>query len=398
MRIAYICADHGVPVFDWKKGCSIHVQEIVRALTQLGHSVDLYATNIGGVVSEDLKGLKIIELPSFDRSLNRAEREIAQLRNNQGIRAALTKGGPYDLVYERYSLWSFAAMEYAADYGIPGALEVNSPLIKEQAQFRGLVNWVSAKQVAERCFASASSVFAVSDAVADYLEQEFEVSENVSILPNGVDADRFIDVCLDRNQHTGRFTVGFVGSLKPWHGVDALVEAFATVHRQAPNSRLLIVGDGPERPSIEKQIAKLNLNGATTLTGSVNPAEVTRLLGEMDVGVAPYPKIRKNYFSPMKVFEYMAAGLPVVVTSAGQLGHIIRDECNGLLCEPGDIGALSEALFCLMRDPALRTRLGRRARRDIEDEHTWQDVASRALAFSAIKVRNTNHEGRRVAP
>lgn len=397
MKIAYVCADHGVPVFDWKKGCSIHVQEIVRALTKLGHSVDIYATNIGGRATGDLENLHVHQLPKLAKNLNRADREQAQLNNNHAIHAALAKGGPYDLVYERYSLWSSAPMEYAEKHGIPGVLEVNSPLIEEQVEFRGLVHRSAARQTAVRCFSSASAICAVSGAVADYLNAEFNVWKNVLVVPNGVDTTRFAQIRRMRRQQSGCFTVGFVGSLKPWHGVGDLIKAFSNIHRYPPYSRLLIVGDGPERNSIENQIRNLKLTDVVTLTGAVDPDEIPRLLGEMDVGVAPYPKLDHNYFSPMKVFEYMAAGLPVVATSAGQLTQIIKDECNGLLCPPGDVSALTEALFCLLRDPAMRIRLGRAARRRISDKHTWQSVASRTLAYSS-KVHQSHDEHRHVAP
>lgn len=382
MRIAYVCADRGVAAFDWKKGCSIHVQEVLRAFRQQGHTVDLYASNIAGEVPDDLQDIEIHHLPVPARHLERAAREQAQIRSNQHLHTVLEHAGPYDLVYERYSLWSFAAMEYAAAQGIPGVLEVNSPLIEEQNEFRGLVDRRGAHHVAERCFSAASSICAVSDRVREYLVSNFDVRDNIIVIPNGVDPDRFSEAFDSRQPRSSRFTVGFVGSLKPWHGVDGLVDAFAAFLPHAPSSELLIVGDGPERPAIEAQIARLNIDDAVTLAGSLRPRNIPNALAMMDIGVAPYPKLVNHYFSPMKVFEYMAASLPVVVTSAGQLGDIIKDECDGLLCEPGDIAALSDAFKCLQRDPALRMRLGRTARRKILKEHTWRNVARRVLQFS----------------
>lgn len=382
MRIAYVCADRGVAAFDWKKGCSIHVQEIVRAFKRLGHTVDLYANNISGEKPQDLRDVVVNQLPKPANGLDRTSREQAQLSSNQRIRAALEKGGPYDLVYERYSLWSFAAMEYAASQEIPGILEVNSPLIEEQYEFRGLVDLNGARCVAERCFSAASAICAVSDHVRDYLLKQFNVRDKVIVVPNGVDPDRFANVFHDRCPQSARFTVGFVGSLKPWHGIDGLIDAFAVVHEHAPQSELLIVGDGPEREAIDAQVNKLKLSAAVTLQGSLRPPEIPNALAAMDVGVAPYPKLANHYFSPMKVFEYMAAGLAVVATADGQLRSIIKDECNGLLCDPGNTRALVDALMCLKRDPALRSRLGRTARRKIVVDHSWRSVASRILSFS----------------
>lgn len=114
-------------------------------------------------------------------------------------------------------------------------------------------------------------------------------------------------------------------------------------------------------------------------TGTVSPDEVPGLLSEMDVAVAPYPEKADFYFSPLKVYEYMAAGLPVVASRIGQLDDLIEHGINGLLVPPGDPYALAEALDSLRRDLELRERLGRTARRDVLRDHTWDAVAARIL-------------------
>src|SRR5260370_5606797 len=150
MRLAYVCADLGVPVYG-RKGCSIHVQEVVRALARQGARVDLFATRCEGVRSPGLEAVRVHELTAVAKG-NPGAREQAALAANPHLRAALDHEGPFDGIYERYSLWSFAAMEYAVDCGVPGLLEVNAPLIAEQAQHRRLMDPAAALQVAERVF------------------------------------------------------------------------------------------------------------------------------------------------------------------------------------------------------------------------------------------------------
>ncbi len=379
MRIAYVCADPGVPVFG-RKGCSIHVQEVIRAFRLEGARIELFATRMGGSPPRDFDGLAHA-LPAPDR-LPSASRERASLAANRALRAALASRGRFDLVYERYSLWSHAAIDAAARQGTPALLEVNAPLIDEQATHRGLVDRENAQRVADRVFDAATALVAVSNGVAEYLVGQGVPPSRVRVISNGVDTGRFgphVSPAWPSGPRT--FTVGFVGTLKPWHGLATLVESFHRVRRAMPEARLLVVGDGPERAGLEAQIAKRGLTGAVRLTGAVDPAEVPGWVASMDVAVAPYPPLGDFYFSPLKVYEYMAGGVPVVASRIGELSALIRDRFTGYLCAPGDAAAFAEAIIAIGRDDVLRDVMGRAARATICERHTWRAVARRLLAL-----------------
>jgi glycosyltransferase involved in cell wall biosynthesis len=381
MRIAYVCADLGVPVFG-RKGCSIHVQEVVRALSEQGATVELFARRLEGEPPPGLETVCTHELPAVPR-VDPAIREQMALAANDDVHALLEREGLFDLVYERYSLWSFAAMEYARDSGTPGLLEVNAPLIFEQAEHRTLVDRIAAELVAERVFGAATALLAVSAEVAAYLQQSRATRGRIHVVPNGVDPNRFppnlTPIC---HGPPGSFTVGFVGTLKPWHGLTTLVEAFALLQRDSTNARLLVVGDGPERSRLEADLAQRGLRDSALFTGAVAPHMVPGLLASMDVAVAPYPKLTNFYFSPLKVYEYMAAGLPIVASRVGQLVELLRHEETGLLYPPGDAPALAAALQRLRTDGALRKRLGSAARAIAFQKHTWAAVARRIIGLA----------------
>jgi hypothetical protein len=108
MRVAYVCADAGIPVFG-RKGCSIHVQEVLGALLEVGAEIDLFTPRGEGAAPAGLKAVRVHGLP-FTRLGAAAIREKAALSRNDHLRAALEYEGPFDLVYERYSLWSHAGM------------------------------------------------------------------------------------------------------------------------------------------------------------------------------------------------------------------------------------------------------------------------------------------------
>ena len=378
MRVAYICTDAGIPVFG-SKGCSIHVQEFLCALLQVGAEVRLYASRIGGTPPAGLHGVEVREL-LVNRAGDAAKRERAAFAANDDLLRALERDGPFDLVYERYALFSFSGMEYARTIGVPGVLEVNAPLIEEQAQYRQLVDREGAESTAHRAFKAASVLIAVSQEVAAYLDQYIEASGRIEVVANGVDTDAFRPRSVAARSHG--FTVGFVGSLKPWHGLADLVEAFSRLRQVAGDARLLIVGDGPERNRLEEDVAARGLVDAVQFTGAVAHSEVPALLALMDAAVAPYPKLANFYFSPLKIFEYMAAGLPIVASRTGQVAQLIEDGVTGLLYEPGDTGAMFEALHCLRRDSQLRGDLGRAARAAILRGHTWRTIVERILRIS----------------
>ncbi|PSR16940.1 glycosyltransferase family 1 protein [filamentous cyanobacterium CCP3] len=381
MRVAYVCADPGIPVFG-QKGCSIHVQEVIRALRYQGATVELFAVRWGGDPPADLADVRRHALPPVPTG-DLALRETAALGNNYPLRAALEAADPFDAVYERYSLWSHSAMDFAQAQGIAALLEVNAPLIEEQAQHRGLIQHQAARRVAERVFQSATAIIAVSEEVRQYLTG-WVSGDRVRVIPNGVNPHRFAKLPLARSP-SATFTVGFVGSLKPWHGLSHLVNAFEQLYRRVPQARLLIVGDGPERDRLEVQLVERRLQSIARCTGAVSPDRVPALLAQMDVAVAPYPASPDFYFSPLKVVEYMAAGLPVVVSDIGQLRHLVVNGVTGLLCPPGDEKALAIALERLWRSPDLRRALGRSARQHILAHHTWDGVAEQILAIAHLQ-------------
>lgn len=372
-----------MPIFG-HKGCSLHAQEVLGAMLRRGAHIDLFSTSADGLPGPGLEALHVHRLPRPPKG-DPAAREQAALAGNQTLHDALVAEPAFDFIYERYSLWSYAAMEFARSAGVPGLLEVNAPLIDEQAQYRVLVDRAAAERVAGRAFAAATALLAVSEEVAAWLEGFPSARGKVQVVPNGIRPERFpLGATPSRPAPAGVFTVGFVGTLKAWHGLSVLVEAFSLLRARQADTRLLIIGDGPERDNIESDLARRGLRDAALLTGAVPPAEVPGLLASMDVAVAPYPALANFYFSPLKAYEYMAAGLPVVASRIGQLRKLIQTGENGLLVTPGDAAELAGALETLKLDPSLRAALGRAGRDTVIHRHSWDAVVERIFALAGV--------------
>jgi glycosyltransferase involved in cell wall biosynthesis len=150
------------------------------------------------------------------------------------------------------------------------------------------------------------------------------------------------------------------------------VESFAQVLQEIPQTRLLLVGDGPARTLVERKIAELGLETAVTITGLLPQAQVPIMLAATDVAVLPYPDLPAElWFSPLKLYEYMAAGKAIVASGAGQIAEILQHDRNGVLVAPGDVAGLARAIVRLLNDPAQRAQLGRNARKQAVERHSW---------------------------
>jgi glycosyltransferase involved in cell wall biosynthesis len=375
MRVAYVCADPGVPVWG-NKGCSIHVQEILRALVRKNMDVHLFAVKRGGTCPA---GLESVSLYLIDRELpNEAgEREQALFGLNDVVNEMLETTGPFDWIYERYALWSFASLEYAQRAGVAGLLEVNAPLVEEQANYRVLVDREQATEATRRAFRSAAAVLPVSEGVADYVRNYGVPPDRIHVLPNAVNrADyncRQPPISGDAAGN-GTFTIGFVGSLKPWHGVDQLISAYSRLWESESRWQLLIAGDGPDRDRLQALARALPAPIAASIEflGMVPHAQIPQFLAALNAAVSPCVS-SDTYFSPLKLFEYMAAGLPVVAARCGQIPSLIQHGVTGLLYNPGDTGELASGLLRLRAEPLLAAQIGIGAQREVFTHHTWDD-------------------------
>ncbi|MGO4956733.1 glycosyltransferase family 4 protein [Luteococcus sp. Sow4_B9] len=370
--VAYVCVDPGIPVFG-TKGASVHIQELVRAWRERGAHVHVYCARRGDDVPSDLADLEVTEVKVRGKG---AEREPGQKQASQQI-AELVKAGGHDLVHERYSLFSqVMAQVRSAQPDLPTVLEVNSPLIDEQRTHRELIDVQGTYTALARQLDAADVVACVSEPVAQWVrDRAAEAGAEpgaVVVTPNGVNTNRITAVEPDLS---GPGVVVFVGTLKPWHGTEHLFTA-ATLAREP--WRLRIVGDGPQREQLEALAAEHQLD--VEMVGAVAPQDVPGHLAGALVAVAPYPASDDHYFSPLKVYEYSAAGLPVVASRIGEIPQVVLDGQTGVLVPPSDPAALAAAIDALVARPERARQLGRAGRDLMERQHSWAHVLAATLA------------------
>lgn len=397
MRIAYVSADRGV-IPSGRGGSATHVRELVRAMVARGNDVTVIATGASG--AGELLGCPVVDPlvdPNADelRSLiqraarhagdeSHAPREAWSLLLNQTVAVALeSMDPPPDVVYERQSLWGTAGLDFARRRGIPHLLEVNAPLVDQQREYRELDLSTAAVAIEEWLLGRSTRVLVTSPALTDYVRSHGGSRARVRVVPCGVPASLLGAERAPRDP--SRFTIGFVGSLKPWHGVDVLLRAFRKLHAKDRCYRLLIVGDGPLREESERYLRMHGLDAFSEMTGSVPPEEVPAWLARMDAGVAPYPELPSFYFSPLKIWEYAGAGVPILASATGDLPQRFPHREAALLHPPGSAGKLAAHVEMLREDPTLGLRLARHARR-IARLHTWERIAARIERIAADAI------------
>jgi glycosyltransferase involved in cell wall biosynthesis len=366
-RLAYLSTDPGV-AYGGTKGAAVHVTEVTGALAAAGAEVLLVACCAAAGAPEPPRGVTLELLPGPGKRSTADERLTAEPARTEWLRERLASFGA-DALYERLGLHSAAGSAAARTLGIPHLVELNAPLLEEAARYRRLDRAPDAERLERAVLAGADVVFAVSAPLAAYAAGRG--ARRVEVLHNAVALERFTPA---RHDGAVRPTAVFAGTLRAWHGTETIAEAWALLGRDAP--RLLVVGDGHGRELLEGVGAHV--------TGAVPHAQVPALLAQAQIGLAPYARAAPDYFSPLKLFEYLAAGLATVAADLPAV-RVIVTEREALLVPRGDAAAFAEAVAALA-DPERRARLGAAGRALVAAEHTWERRARRILAAAARRA------------
>ena len=403
MRIAYVIQNVGISL-DKEVGDAVPVKYTLRGLQQAGHNVSyifLDGRNVVGI--DDVRNLnsyyycpqglsgtrpfKLIE--SFIRRLQRTLRfpYFALFDSLRFYEACIRCLPKYEICHEHQGDFSVGAAVSCARLGIPYILTVSAPPFLElklfNKSYRGLQAWVASRE-ARLVYNIAKKIICVSTSSKQQLIDEWQVDPGkIVVMPNGVDIELFGQKIDSKNVRAkygldSESIVGFVGGFQEWHGIDLLLKSFTKVLNQIPDARLLLVGDGPARPEIEKWIADLDLESKVTITGYVPQNKVPELLAVIDVAVIPYPRFPKElWFSPLKMYEYMAAGKAIVASKYGQIADVLEDGQTGILVQPGNVDEMTKGIIQLLEDDNLRSQLGSNASVQAQSHHSWEQYIAR---------------------
>jgi glycosyltransferase involved in cell wall biosynthesis len=311
-------------------------------------------------------------------------REVRKLRFMgalaRRIRPELERFGP-DVVYERLSLFGASGRAIADHFGAAHVVEVNALLAREDAQWRGLRLASLARRREHAALSGADLRVAVSAEVARDVV-DVAPGPRVLVVPNGVDARTF-SAMPERAAARAALGLaqdatwlGFSGALRPWHGLDRAVDAL--VHLP-PHIHLAVAGDGPVRASIAEQARSRGVDGRVRFLGHLRHDAIPTFLAALDVALAPYPDSADFAFSPLKVYEYLAAGVPTIASDIGQLRELLTPMPGALRVAAGDSVALANGVVHVVSDLGAWRAAATMAREAVLADHSWLRRAAQII-------------------
>ncbi len=361
----FIAADVDLAQSD---GQGVHVISLSRAFAEIGEAVRLLVSRTSQTVpfqaKVEMRAIPNVGFPAF----------VAALRQVRDFRP--------DLIYERrFSPKLGAALSLAT--GVPYYLEINGlPETEQPAAVDGRTP--RRRNPPKTMYRVARQIFVPSQRLANLLAGRLHLPPTrFTVVPNAADLSLFRPT----EKAQARRVLGlslesaivvYVGNLAHWQGLETLVDA-AKHLTQIPRLQILIVGDGPVRGSVIERIASAHVEGTIRLMGALPHEKVPLVLSAADVCVAPFTRVRNDLIgiSPIKLFEYMAAGRPVVASDVAGVREIMQDA--GMLVTPDSPTNLAAAISHLLSNPSKQDELGRRAS-EISQLNSWEDRARTILS------------------
>lgn len=364
----------------------VHINGIVNALKRMDNNVDIVSP-LGDSKKLSTKN----KFQNISKKLPEIIFELLEIFYNfiafRKVKDEF-KYKKYDFIYERYAFLTWVGMRYSQKNKVPFLLEVNftsyTPLVRKRSK----VLLILARYIEKRVFDNAHAIFVVSSFLRDQLISMGVPKEKIVFTPNAVDENVFgydYDVTDIREKYklNQKIVVGYVGGFYCWHGLDLLLKAIKIIERKRKNISLLLIGEGPEKERLRELYKEIKLTSELIFPGMIEYEKLPYYIKALDICVLPD---FNNYGSPVKIFEYMAMGKPVVAPRLGPLEDVINDGKDGLLFEKGSIDKLAGCIEKILSDSSLYSKISNNAKGTIMRQHLWKHNVEKILkAYSNLK-------------
>lgn len=389
MKILYVCTHPHINIAE-HSGPGTHVREVIEALRNEGHEVNVYAAGGDQIqvgTSNTSSRTKSSLRKWIPRLIWESLKEFQLLRHNKRMYSVLQeviRREQPDMVYERAYYLQTACARLCHQQKIKHFIEINAPYPEEKKAMQGSGCFHFLSERSEKIQVElATKVIVVSSALKTYLLQKIKVDPTkIEVIPNAVRHDFGIN----RNGSSVRakwdireddLVIGFVGSIFPYHGVDRLIKAFASLqnHVKWHHLKLLIVGNGEILPNLKDLADHLGLDEKVIFTDKVPHHEVAAYIDCMRVAVMPHSNW---YGSPVKIFEYAALGKVVIAPDNVPVRDVMQDGVDGLLINDNQEDLNRALLRTLEAEAEVRT-MASHFHSKVMSSYTWKSVGQKIL-------------------
>jgi len=348
------------PRFKKKPGGLIRMFELADNLTDLGHHVTMVLPKLG--FPETQTRARVVAIPFWDLPILRPL-SFHFILSLTLLYLCLIKT---DFIYVR-QMNSFLPLLIAKFYGKQIYFEIpNDPYIG-YSLINKTKRW-AVRLIDTICMHLADKIIVLSKWSKTRLHVLGHVPiSKILVFPSGTDTELFHpikkeDACRKLKLSPASLYVGFIGSFFAYQGIDILIDAAPLILEKIPYTWFLLVGDGPMRATWEKKVQEKGIQSRFIFTGQVPYQEVPNYIGVMDVCVAPHHR-ETNQASPVKLFDYMASGRPIVASDIDVVREIIDGSECALLTKPDNGEDLAIGILLLLSDPELRKSMAEKGRK-----------------------------------
>lgn len=356
----------------------MHIQAMIAAFRQAGHRITTVEPALGGENRLNILGRVKAALPGVVRDLLEC---VYAIRAYHKLCRIIKDDRP-DFIYERHNLFLPSGVWAARKFGIPLIIEVNAPLSDErishgQLSLKRLARWIESYT-----WQKADAVITVTDVLKEIVKGRGVAPQQIHVMHNAVVLADYNSMSNRSGDSARHITIGFIGYVRTWHQLDRVIEVLARTNMD--NWRLIIAGDGPALISLKKQARALGIANRVIFTGVIARADIPAFLHTIDIALQPGGT---PYASPLKLFEYMAAGCAIIAVDQPNIREILQNGENALLVDAENDRAIKDAIMRLLKSDHLRTQLGAAAKRRIVDQpYTWDHNAQRTIdIFEQLK-------------
>jgi glycosyltransferase involved in cell wall biosynthesis len=316
------------------------------------------------------------------------------MRLSNGRRALSEPGSEVDWVYERFAAFQSLGGSFKK-HGALWILETNAPLFIESKLDRKTIVLSSlARYLEEKAYRDCDVLVCISEELKQIILDDIDIpSEKIFVMPNGVDVNLFDPEQYQANRIYEGFTIGFVGGLTEWQGLDSLLETAGNLRAEGLDINLVFVGSGPQKEFLEKTAAESGMVEHCRFVGHVSREDVPTYIAGFDVGYSGQIPLKMGsmYLSPLKLYEYMAMAKPAIASNFKDARSVIVDRETGFLFSSGNKRQLCEAIRAAYESRSKLHHMGEQARATIVRNHSWQVRVESLIEFiETAKSRNSS--------